>query len=39
MRSNSIRGEDEGNNNTMFAKAVAEISESNETDEAVKLSL
>jgi len=31
-------GEDEGDNNTMFAKIVAEISESDETDEAGKLS-
>jgi len=31
-------GEDEGNNNTMFAKIVAQISESDETDEAGKLS-
>jgi hypothetical protein len=31
-------GEDEGNNNTMFSKIVAEISESDETDEAGKLS-
>tara|TARA_R110000824_G_scaffold2936_3_gene13359 strand:- start:2478 stop:6059 length:3582 start_codon:yes stop_codon:yes gene_type:complete len=31
-------GEDEGNNNTLFAKIVAEISESDETDEAGKLS-
>ena len=31
-------GEDEGNNNTAFAKIVAEISESDETDEAGKLS-
>ena len=32
-------GEDEGNNNTQFAEILAEISESDETDEAGKLSL